>query len=316
MEPIDIRDALFEEVYRLAQYDKNVVFITADADAFSLRKFKRDMPGQFINAGVAEQNVITLAAGLALSGKKVFIYAIIPFITLRCYEQIKVNICSMNLPVTIIGAGVGFSFSYDGPTHHGVCDVGVMRSLPELEIYNPSEQNAAEYSVKCAYMSNCPSYIRLDKGVLPIINRGDEDLLNGISFVREGEELCILSTGYMVHAANEVSLNLRQFNYNCAVVDVLRLKPINNKILSQICDRFESIVVVEEHVLTGGLGSMVCEFIVDNNKKNRVKRYAIKDEQTFKYGTREWLHKECCLDAKSLIKNIKELTLEKQYDKK
>ena len=108
---IDIRDAFFDEIYDIASKDKNVIFITADADAFSLRRYKRDFPEQFINVGVAEQNMVLIAAGLALSGKKVFVYSIIPFITMRCYEHIKANICSMDLDVTIIGCGAGLSFS-------------------------------------------------------------------------------------------------------------------------------------------------------------------------------------------------------------
>ena len=111
----DVRDAFFDKVYDLAASDENVVFITADAAALSLKKFKKDFPERFINVGVAEQTMVLLATGLAMCGKNVFVYSIIPFITQRALEHIKVNICSMNLPVTIVGCGAGLSFGFDGP---------------------------------------------------------------------------------------------------------------------------------------------------------------------------------------------------------
>jgi len=151
MSDIDIRDAFFDEIYKCAAKDKNVIFIAADMDAFSLRKYKKDLPDQYINIGVAEQNMIAVAAGLALCGKKVFLYAIIPFITFRCLEHIKVNICSMNLPVAIIGVGSGLSFGFDGPTHHAVQDIAVMRVLPEIEILNPSDSASSALCARRAY---------------------------------------------------------------------------------------------------------------------------------------------------------------------
>ncbi|HCJ66263.1 MAG TPA: 1-deoxy-D-xylulose-5-phosphate synthase, partial [Elusimicrobia bacterium] len=113
---VDMRDAFFDEVYNIAKSDPNVIFLTADMGAYSLVRFKKELSNQFINVGIAEQNMVSIAAGFALGGKKVFIYSIIPFITLRCYEQIKVDLCCMNLPVTIIGVGVGLTYGSDGPT--------------------------------------------------------------------------------------------------------------------------------------------------------------------------------------------------------
>ena len=169
MSNIDIRDAFFDEIYDIASRDRDVIFITADTDAFSLRRYKKDFPDQFINVGVAEQNMVAVSAGLALSGKKVFIYAIIPFITIRCCEHIKVNICSMNLPVAIIGAGAGLSFGNDGPTHHAMQDIAVMRILPEITILNPCDGPSAAACARIAYESNTPVYVRIDKGEFPAL---------------------------------------------------------------------------------------------------------------------------------------------------
>ena len=206
----DIRDAFFDRLYDIAGEDKNVIFLTADMGAFSLVKFKKDLPKQFINVGVAEQNMVSIAAGLTLTGKKVFIYTIIPFATLRCYEQIKIDICAMNLGVTIVGIGAGLSYGSDGPTHHGTSDIAVMRTLPEITILNPSDSVAAEKCAEIAYKSNAPVYIRLDRGKLPLIyEQNKSDFSDGISEVKEGDDLTIISSGVMVQQAVKAAEKLR-----------------------------------------------------------------------------------------------------------
>ena len=138
-EKIDFRNAFFDKMYEIAFENDDLVFLTGDISAHSLPKFKKKFPSRFYNTGIAEQNMITTAAGLAMDNKKVFAYSMIPFITMRCYEHIKVDICSMNLPVTLIGLGSGLSYNNDGPTAHGTIDIALMRILPELTIFNPSD---------------------------------------------------------------------------------------------------------------------------------------------------------------------------------
>ena len=163
---MDIRDAFFEELYIIAQEDKSVVFLTADMGAWGLTKFREDMPDRFFNVGVAEQNLINVSAGLTLAGKNVFAYAIAPFITYRCYEQIKVNLCDNKLPVTIIGAGSGLTYKTDGPTHHCVFDIPIMRVLP-VTILTPHNEDEARQSVRMGYENAMPTYVRLGRGEFP-----------------------------------------------------------------------------------------------------------------------------------------------------
>ena len=129
LDKLDVRDVFFDTIYQQCKNDPNLIIISADMDAFSLRKIAKEFPNQYLNVGVSEQNMINVAAGMALFGKRVLCYSIASFATLRCFEQIKVNLCSLNLPVTIVGAGAGFSFGYDGPTHHGHQDLAAMRLL-------------------------------------------------------------------------------------------------------------------------------------------------------------------------------------------
>lgn len=301
---VDIRDAFFNEIYDIASKDRDVIFITADADAFSLRKFKKDFPDQFINVGVAEQNMVAVSAGLALSGKKVFIYAIIPFITMRCYEHIKVNICSMNLPVTIIGAGAGLSFCNDGPTHQAMQDIAVMRILPEITILNPCDSVSAAACAQIAYKSNAPAYVRIDKGEFPRLYSKDDDFTDGLKVIREIRDLNIISTGLMSHLAVKVSDELKNHSVNVGVIDLYRIKQVNEAFLLELIAQSKHLITIEENSIVGGIGTAVSEHITDNKMNISLKRIALDDKQYFDYGTRGWLHKKYGLDEKSIIEII------------
>jgi len=298
---IDMRDSVFNELYKIALNDKDVILINADTPAFVLEKYILEMPKQYINTGVSEQSMILASAGLAMSGKKVFIYSLIPFIALRCYEFIKVNICSMNLPVTIIGGGAGFSFSYDGPTHHAICDIALMRTLPEISIYNPSDSSIATTCIRNSYENNVPSYIRLDKGAHLTLNR---DSLHGFSEVKSGKNICIVSTGIMTHTAIDVANNLKQHNFDISVIDLYRIKPLNEYDLLERLMEFDAIVTLEENSIIGGIGSMISELMIDNNLFLYLKRIALPDTQSFIYGSRNWLHKQYKIDSDSVAQNI------------
>lgn len=301
---IDIRDAFFDQIYDIASKDRDVIFLTADADAFSLRKYKRDFPSQFINVGVAEQNMVDVATGLALSGKRVFIYAIIPFITMRCYEHIKANICGMNLPVTIIGSGAGLSLGNDGPTHHAVQDIAVMRILPEITILNPCDGPSAAACARIAYKTNTPVYARLDKGELPALYSKDDDFSDGLKVIREISDINIISTGFMSQQAVAVADELKGHSINMGVVDLYRIKPINEALLLELVGQSKQLITLEENSVVGGIGTIVSELLTDNQRNIPLKRIGLEDKQHFDYGSREWLHKLYGLDKEAIVEQI------------
>jgi transketolase len=301
---VDIRDAFFDRIYEIATKDKDVIFITADADAFSLRRYKKDLPDQFVNVGVAEQNMVAVSAGLALSGKKVFIYAIIPFITMRCYEHIKVNICSMNLPVTIIGAGAGLSFGNDGPTHHAMQDIAVMRTLPEITILNPCDGPSAAACAEIAYESNSSMYVRIDKGVFPALYNEEDNFSEGMKIVRDIRDINIISTGFMSHQAVEIADELEGHSIDVGIIDLCRIKPINESLLMELISQSELLVTIEENSILGGIGTTLSEILTDNRKNIPLKRIALEDRQLFNYGSRLWLHANHNLDVHSITEAI------------
>ncbi len=309
LKEVDVRDALFDRLYEIASNDKDVVFLTADMSAFSLKRFKSDLPEQYFNVGISEQNLVSVAAGLALGGKKVFIYAIAPFITQRCYEQIKVDLCSMDLPVTIIGMGPGLTYNSDGLTHHATQDIAIMRALPGMSILSPSDPSTASRVIIDAYQSNHPVYIRLDKGEWPVLYDQNDRLDNGIVELKKGKDILIVSTGIMVHRALKVAEELNSNSMNIGVVDLYGIKPIAEQVLLSIIEEYDKVVTLEEHSIIGGIGSALCELLSDNNIYKPLKRIALADADTSGYGDRDWMHSYYGLDVNTIVKTVREWTL-------
>ena len=304
LDQVDIRDAFFDQLYLRGSENKNIVILSADMDAFSLRKFSREFPDQYINVGVAEQNMINIAAGLALSGKSVFCYSIASFATLRCYEQIKVNLCSLNLPVSIIGAGAGFSFGYDGPTHHGHQDLSSMRLLPEITILELSSNDLAKKSINYLIMNKGPLYLRLDKGPFPDWSDYKIDFNKGYRIINPLEEINLISNGFMAKESIEVAKKLKLKGINCGVIDLFRVKPLPDKLYEEIICRSKKIITIEESCKTGGLGTALSEVIAQNKNNCDLQVIAAPDKQFIEYGEREWFHSKYNLNDKGIVSLI------------
>lgn len=297
------RDAFFNAVYDLAKADRDVIIVSADMGAPALDRFRVDLPGQFINVGIAEQQAITLSAGLAKEGKKVYVYAIAPFITYRCFDQIKVSIASMCLPITIVGCGAGFSYDDSGPTHHAVEDLGIMRTLPFFQVFNMTDSEmASEFALIC-YESERPNYVRLDRGVFESVSKNiDYTKLKGVEEHVFGDEKkpLIIATGNMVHTAIKVGEET-----GASVIDVYTF-PINEEAFLETIKGHKRIITLEEHTLPGGLGSAVLELLADNGIQIPVKRIGLDfyEGYCYRYGGRKNLQKLYGLDKKSIIEVV------------
>ncbi|MBL7047347.1 MAG: 1-deoxy-D-xylulose-5-phosphate synthase [Candidatus Marinimicrobia bacterium] len=303
---IDLRDAFFEEVISIAEKDKDVIFLTADMGAFSLERFKKELPAQFVNVGIAEQCLISVAAGLALGGKRVFAYGIAPFATMRCFEQIKVDLCCNNLPVTVVSVGAGYTYGSDGPTHHATYDIAAMRVLPEITILNPSDSTMTSSCARMAYKEDGPKYIRIERGKLPLLYKDEDDIdfSDGLVSLKGGSDLTIVATGIMVHRAFEVRNRLSQHSIDAGIIDLYRIKPVNKELLLGLVSQSKKIVTLEEHSIIGGIGSIVSEILSDAGKSTPLKRIALSDTHCYESGSREWLHSIYELDADSIVETI------------
>lgn len=297
----DMRDAFFEELFKIASLDKDVMLLMADQGAITFKKFEEKIPNQLINMGIAEQNMISVAAGLTLSGKKVFVHAIANFATLRCFEQIKVDLSIMNLPVTIVGIGAGFSYGSDGPTHHANQDIAAMRSIPGIRILNASDNVSLSVFPHLAYRFPKLTYIRLDKGNYPALYNENHNFLDGMGEIIKGVDLVIISTGVMVHQAVRIA---EQFKTKVGVIDIYRLKPLNEKNLLDLILPYKKIVVLEEHLSYGGLATIVADFLADYSLYKSFLRIGLPDENTFIYGDRDYMHDKIGISNSKIIRRI------------
>jgi len=302
---VDIRDAFFDRVYALGAADDRIVILTNDMDVFGLRRFRENFPRRFINVGVAEQNMISVAAGLAASGRRPLVFGISSFVTFRCFEQIKFSICSMNLPVVIAGIGSGLAFSFDGPTHHGTQDIAVMRALPDMTIFNPGDAGAARACADLALFGHGPSYVRIDKGPFDTLYQPDDaDLTLGFKLTRPSTDTVCVTTGYMTCMADAIVSNLSTRGIMVGHADVFRLKPLDPAFVERVIAPARRIITIEENAQTGGLGTLVGEAVLDGGLGARVLRIAARDSQVLQYGDRDWLHAEQGLDVATVADRI------------
>ena len=186
-----MRNTIINEIHNAARLNKNIFFLTADLGFSVVEKFAAELPEQFINVGIAEQNMIGVAAGLALAGKKVFVYSIIPFATMRCFEQIRIDVCYQNLDVTIIGVGGGYAYGSAGSTHFALEDLAIMRSLPNMKIVCPADPHEASALGKQIIDGSGPWYIRLNKGGEKIITGHTTPVIGKGSVIKPGNEATI-----------------------------------------------------------------------------------------------------------------------------
>jgi len=304
VDKISQRDAFFDRFYQIAQKDRNVILVSADMGAPSLDKFRSDLASQYIGVGIAEQNMITVATGLALSGKKVFTYAIMPFATLRCYEITRVDLSLMNIPVTIVGVGAGFSYDDSGPTHHSTEDISVMRALPNMTILNATDSVMAAEFAEMSYRIPGPSYVRLDREMLPTIYSQDTDFSDGLASQKAGKDITIIATGNMVPKALTISDKLAEHSVDAGVIDLYRLKPINEELLLQAIEPSERLITLEEHFITGGIGTAMAEILADRGKSIPLKRFALPDKYYYAYGSRSNIQSICGLDPNRVTQEI------------
>jgi transketolase len=311
VKPRLMRDVVIETICAAARTDKDVLFISADLGAVALDDLRRDLPNQFIHAGIAEQHMVDLAAGLALSGKKVFCYAMAPFITARCYEQIKCVISSMNLPVTLIAVGVGLGYDHATLTHFTPEDIACMRALNGIEVLTPADEVvAAEIATRCVTQPAF-RYLRLDRQVFPFLYQGNAAsvLDAGFGEVRKGTDVAIVACGALVHKALDAADQLAGQGVDAGVIDLVRVKPLDGAALAKVLKSYKSILTVEEQLLEGGMGSAVMEAVVDATGKLDwpVKRLGMRDKFQVVNGDRDHLHKLYGVDTADIVKAAAQL---------
>jgi transketolase len=312
-----MRDVFIEQIYHRMHEDHDIFFLCADFGSPKLDYIREDFKDRFINVGIAEQNLINVSTGLALEGYTVYAYAIAPFLTMRAYEQIRVNLSLhaqlREINVNLIGVGAGLSYDVSGPTHHCLEDISIMRTLPNITVFSPSDWVLAQKFVDYSIRVKKPKYIRFDGKPLSQIYENIDDLTleNGFCEIKKGSEICLVSTGYMTHSALNAANTLAKDNINVGVIDVFLLKPMNEDLLFKAIKKYKCIITLEEGFINkGGLDSLVSCVVDSKNMNIRLKRMGFEDAYVFDIGSRDYLHKLNKLDEDSIIKNIKKMIKE------
>lgn len=288
-----MRNAFINTLIELAKIDKNIYLLTGDLGFSVLEGFIQKFPERFINCGVAEQNMMGVAAGLALAGKKVYVYSIIPFVTMRCFEQIRNDVCYQNLDVKIIGIGSGLAYGSLGATHHAIEDIAILRALPNMTILSPADPVETKELILKSYQTKNPTYLRLNKsGEKILYNFNPEIEIGKPSILKEGENGAIIATGIFVGSAMEIIERLKEKGYNFKLISLHTLKPIDKEALLKELKDKQIVFTLEEHNLIGGLGSAVSELLLESGWQGKFKRIAVPDQFCKELGERDYL-KEC-----------------------
>jgi transketolase len=293
--------------------DDNLFFVSADFGSPKLDILREKFKDRFINVGIAEQNLINISTGLALEGFTVYAYAIAPFLTMRAYEQIRVNLSLhaqlKELNVNLIGVGAGLSYDVSGPTHHCLEDITIMRALPNIILFSPSDWKLTEKFIDYSIRIKRPKYLRLDGKPLGQIydSMEDSEFQDGFKELAKGGKICLVSTGYMSHKALRVAGLLNKHKIRVGVIDVFLLKPLNEELFSKTISPYDYVITLEEAFINkGGLDSLVAGVMDRKNSKTRLKRLGFEDAYVFDMGSREHLHKLNHLDEESIMRIIEE----------
>lgn len=309
-----MRDAYINALYELAEQNEKIYCVIADIGIYIFDRFKESFPERFFNFGIAEQNLIGAATGMALCGKIPFAYSIIPFVTVRCLDQIRVNVCYQNLNVKIVGVGSGFAYGILGATHHAIDDIAMMRALPNMSVICPADSLESAKATKAAAEHEGPVYIRLGRTALghlgaPIIYHQDYEYeIGNAILVRDGNDATIIASGGIVSSGLKAAEELSREGINTRVINMHTVKPIDRDIILKAAEETKAIVTLEEHNIIGGLGSAVAEVLAEEAQgKVPFSRIGVRDEFCRVAGAHAYLLDEYGMSVSSIVKSIKEL---------
>ncbi len=285
-----MRKAFIKKLTELVEKDKDIQLLTGDLGFSVLDDFKMNFPNNYLNVGLMEANMIGMAAGMSLSGKKVFVYSIIPFITYRVLEQIRNDLCYQEVPVKIIGVGEGLSYGVAGATHHSIEDIAVMSALPNMIVISPGDPIEVEMAIEKSLNLDLPCYIRLAKSGDPVINNSDIDFEIGKGLIlKKGRDVLIVSTGNMLEVGTKVVEKLEKINVSTELVSMHTIKPFDENLLISESKNKKLVVSIEEHVKTGGLASRVADVLISNEIRIKFLRVGLPDKFIHVVGEQEYL---------------------------
>jgi len=301
-----LRTTFVNTLKELARQDERVFLLTADMGYSVLETFRDEFPDRFLNTGIAEQNTISIAAGLASRGKIVFVYSIIPFVTMRCFEQIRLDLAYNKSNVKIVGVGAGFTYGSLGSSHHALEDIAIMRSLPNMTVLCPGDPIEARELIKQSYELMGPVYIRLGKNGEPKIHpEGKKIPLGKAIEISNGDDLILITTSTMLETGKRWVDEWKDENIDVNLISMPSIKPFDDERIHELLSKDLPIITFEEHNIIGGLGSSVAEIIAESDKSVKFKRIGIPDTFSHYVGQHEYQRKMFGLLEKPSIDFLK-----------
>jgi transketolase len=312
--PRAMRDALLDKIHLAMASDESIFFVSADFGSPILDRIRSDHPERFVNVGIAEQNLINVSAGLALEGYKVFTYAIAPFITMRCFEQIRVSLALLSearpMNVNLIGVGAGYSYVVSGPTHQCYEDITLMRAMPNFQVMSPADHVTAALLFSRCVDELGPKYLRLDAQILPIVYADmSPDIVNGFNVHRRGGAICLVATGYMLHTAFAVADRLRSVGVSVGVIDLFDLARFSRERLREALQSYEAVVSMEEAFAgRGGLDALLFNFLEHEGIDAKLLNIGVEGGYRFELGTRAELHEQVGIGPDAVTRRVLDLS--------
>lgn len=303
-----MRNAFARELTSLAEQDERIVLLSGDIGNRMFDDFKQRCPGRFFNCGIAEGNMMSMAAGLAMSGMLPVVYTITPFVTTRCLEQIRIDVCYHRAAVVIVGVGGGLSYASLGATHHSCEDIGFLRLLPNMAVVCPGDAVETRAALSAALACEHGVYLRLGKKGEPQVHSGSVHFELGKAIVlADGEQVTLISTGNMLPLAVEASELLRGDGIAAGVASMHTVKPLDGQFLAQAFATCQLVVTVEEHSAIGGLGGAVAEWLSDNPQAQaKLLRIGTADHFLHEAGNQQHARECYGIDVASIAQKVRD----------
>ena len=304
-----MRTAFIETLNELADQDERVCLIVGDLGYSVIEAFANKHPNQFVNAGVSEQNMIGLAAGMALTGKVVFTYSIGNFGTLRCLEQIRNDVCYHRANVKVVTVGGGLAYGNLGVTHHASEDVAIMRALPNMTVVAPGDPVEARLATRAVVAHEGPCYLRLGKAGEPVVHSTEPDFKLGHALtLREGTDTTLIASGGMLATADKVARHLATLGLEVRLLSMHTVKPIDREAVTRAAAETRYVFTLEEHSIEGGLGGAVAEVMAELDTGHApLKRIGLRPEFNKTVGDQNYLKALHGLDEESVLKTIQQI---------
>ena len=305
-----MRKAALETVHDLARSDPRVVFVGSDLTAGTLKEMKQELPDRFYMEGVSEAHIIGMSAGLALSGKVVYVNTIATFLTRRCLEQLVDDLCLHSVKVRLIANGGGLVYAPLGPTHLAIEDIALLRAIPNMAVVVPCDAQEMRRLITQTVDWPTPIYFRVAKGGEPIVSRADLPCTIGKAIrLREGEDLLLITTGVTLHEALRAAETLDRRGVATGILHVHTIKPLDGADILKAAAGVPAIITVEEHTICGGLGSAVAEILAEADfaGAKRFRRCGIPDVFPDKYGSQSDHMAQFGIDAAGIVRVAEEL---------